>query len=71
MTKAYQQRKASNARYLSKQDQFTLRLPGGCKAIVEARAAETGESVNGLINRLLRVECGKTLEEWTGKSGDC
>ena len=45
-------------------DQLHVRVPKGRKATVEELAKENNESVNGLINRLLREEAGMTEEEW-------
>lgn len=48
-------------------DQLPVRVPKGRKATVEEYAKATGESVNGLINSLLRNAIGISEEEW--KSG--
>lgn len=64
MTKHYEMRKESNKRYLGKLDELKIRLPKGRKATVEALAAERGESVNGLVNSLLRAAAGLTEEQW-------
>ena len=45
-------------------DQLPVRVPKGRKATVEELAKGKGESVNGMINRLLREEAGLTEEEW-------
>lgn len=45
-------------------DEFKIRVPKGRKATVEALAAERGESVNGLVNGLLRAAAGLTEEQW-------
>lgn len=45
-------------------DRLAVTVPKGRKATVEALAAERGQSVNGLINELLRVAAGMTEEEW-------
>lgn len=45
-------------------DQLPVRVPKGRKATVEELAKAKGESVNGMINRLLREEAGLTEEEW-------
>ena len=45
-------------------DSFLVRVPKGRKATIEVCAKEKGESVNGLLNRLLREEAGMTEEEW-------
>lgn len=48
-------------------DRVNLTLPKGKKDILQAYAAEHGESVNGLINKLLRMELDYTVEEWEQK----
>lgn len=45
-------------------DRLAITIPKGRKAVVEALAAERGESVNGLVNRLLRIEAGFTEARW-------
>ena len=47
-----------------KYDRIQLVVPKGRKSNVEAYAKAHGESVNGLINRLLRNEIGLPEEEW-------
>lgn len=70
MTKHYEVRKESNKRYLEKLDEMKIRLPKGRKATVEALAAERGESVNGLVNGLLRGAAGISVEKWKNASSD-
>lgn len=67
MSKGYEQRKEANKRYLAKQDELKIRIPGGQKQAVEAHAASKGESVNGLVNDLLREDMGLTEAQWKGK----
>lgn len=64
MSKHYEQRKEANKRYLDKQDELKIRIPGGRKQAVEAHAKSKGESVNGLVNALLRADLGLTEEQW-------
>ena len=45
-------------------DRLAITIPKGRKQAVEARAQELGESVNGLVNRLLRSDMGLSEEEW-------
>lgn len=45
-------------------DQLPIRIPKGQKAAVEAFAKSRGESVNGLVNALIRAEMGLSEEEW-------
>lgn len=64
MSKGYEQRKEANKRYLAKQDELKIRLPGGQKQAVEAHAASKGKSVNGLVNDLLREDMGLSEAQW-------
>lgn len=45
-------------------DRIEVKVPKGRKQAVEAHARERGESVNGLVNRLVRAEMGLTEDEW-------
>lgn len=45
-------------------DRLAITIPKGQKAAVEAHASSKGESVNGLVNALLRVDMGLTEAEW-------
>lgn len=45
-------------------DELKLRVPKGQKEAIENHAKAKGESVNGLINSLLRIEMGKNEDEW-------
>jgi len=45
-------------------DNVTIRFPKGRKQAVEAFAREHGESVNGMVNRLVRAEMGLSEDEW-------
>ena len=45
-------------------DNLRIVVPKGRKADVEAHAKAKGESVNGLVNNLLRADLGMTEEEW-------
>lgn len=49
-------------------DRINLTVPKGRKATIEARAKETGESVNGYINGLIRADVGLSEDEW--KNGE-
>lgn len=64
MTKHYEQRKEANKRYLEKQDELKIRLPKGRKQAVEVHAKAKGESINGLVNGLLRADMGLTEAQW-------
>lgn len=45
-------------------DNLRIVVPKGRKTDVEAHAKAKGESVNGLVNNLLRADLGMTEEEW-------
>lgn len=53
MTKGYQQRKASNERYLEKMDTITIRVPkeSGLKERIRAHAEARGESIQSFLIR--------------------
>ena len=54
-------------RYTAKAyDRVQIVVPKGRKADIEAHAQSKGESVNGLVNALLRDDMGMTAEEWKG-----
>lgn len=56
---------ASKNKWIAKAyDRINLTVPKGRKAAIEAHANKTGDSVNGLINRLLRADMGLTEDEW-------
>ena len=45
-------------------DRLAVTVPKGRKLDIEACAKARGESVNGLVNSLLRSVAGMTEEEW-------
>lgn len=45
-------------------DRLAITVPKGRKQTLEAFAREHGESVNGLVNRLIRAEMGLSEDEW-------
>lgn len=45
-------------------DSFLVRIPKGRKADVDAHAKAKGESVNGLVNALLRADMGLSEDDW-------
>ena len=51
MTKGYEQRKASNERYLAKLDRVVFRVPLGEKDKIQEHAARMGESANSFLIR--------------------
>lgn len=50
-------------------DRIEVKVPKGRKQAVEAHARGRGESVNGLVNALLRGEMGLSDEEWKAVEG--
>ena len=45
-------------------DRLAITVPKGQKQAIEAHAQKKGESVNGLVNALLRTDMGLSVEEW-------
>lgn len=45
-------------------DRLAITIPKGQKQAVEAHAESKGESVNGLVNALLRADMGLSEHEW-------
>jgi predicted HicB family RNase H-like nuclease len=45
-------------------DRIELRVPKGRKADIEAHAKTKGESINGLVNSLIREDMGLSDAEW-------
>lgn len=58
------QLKATNKYNAKAYDSLRIVVPKGQKQAVEAHAQQKGESVNGLVNALLRAEMGLSDEEW-------
>lgn len=61
--------KAQNKYIAKAYDRINLTVPKGRKMTIEALAAERGQSVNGLINGLLRGVAGLSEDEWK-KTGE-
>ena len=58
-------RTKANRKYNEKAyDRLAITIPKGKKSIVEEYAKANGESVNGLVNSLLRAAVGLSEEEW-------
>ena len=58
-------------RYTAKAyDRVSPMLPKGRKAAVEAHAQRKGESVNGLVNALLRADMGLSEAQWRRSEGE-
>ena len=62
ITKA--QQKAVNKYMKKNYDSLRIVIPKGRKQSVEAFAKERGESINGLVNALLRDKLGISEAEW-------
>lgn len=45
-------------------DRIEIKVPKGRKSAVEAHAKAKGESINGLVNALLRADMGMSEDEW-------
>ena len=52
-------------------DRLAITIPKGQKAAVQAHAESKGESINGLVNDLLRADMGLPEDAWKkGKEED-
>ena len=51
-------------------ERLNIKVPKGRKVAIEAHAQSKGESVNGLVNALLRAELGMSEEAWKHGEGD-
>ena len=57
------------ARYNAKAyDRLAITVPKGRKDAIEDYCREHGETVNGLVNELLRVRLGLSVEDWKAKN---
>lgn len=45
-------------------DRISITVPKGRKSAVEAHARSKGESINGLVNALLRADMGLSEHAW-------
>lgn len=64
-------RTKANRKYNEKAyDRLAITIPKGSKQAVEAFARERGESVNGMVNRLVRAEMGLSDDEWRAMSAE-
>ena len=48
-------------------DQLAIRVPKGRRADIEAFARDHGESINGMVNRLIQNEMSLSDTEWGGE----
>lgn len=51
-------------------DRLNIVIPKGLKEAVEAHAKSKGESVNSLVNALLRADMGLSEREWKQAAAD-
>lgn len=58
------QMNATNRYNAKKYDNLRIVIPKGLKRAVEAHAKRKGESINGLVNELLRADMGLSKGEW-------
>ena len=49
---------------------ISITIPKGRKQAIEAHAKAKGESVNGLVNRLLRSDMGLSEAEWKKRADE-
>lgn len=56
--------KATNKYNSANYDNLRIVVPKGRKSAIEAFAKSRGESINGLVNALIRAEMGLSEEEW-------
>lgn len=56
--------RAKNKYNAANYDNLRIVVPKGRKEEIEAFARARGESVNGLVNALLRNAMGRTEEDW-------
>ena len=59
MTRIETMYKASKKYDAEKVERITFRVPKGQKEVIQAFAAEKGESLSGFLNRLIREEMEK------------
>ena len=63
MTKGYEQRKASNERYLAKLDRVVFRVPMGEKDVIQEHAKRIGESTNAFIVRAVYAQMERDKQQ--------
>ena len=64
------QQRAVNKYIKKNYDSLRIVVPKGRKAEIEAYARAAGESVNGLVNALLRERLGQSEDEWKRGESD-
>ena len=70
MASSKAQQRAVNKYIKGNYDRINLVVPEGGRAAIEAHAQSKGESVNGLLNGLVRAELGMSEEAWKHGEGD-
>lgn len=50
-------------------DRVEIKVPKGRKADIEAHAKARGDSVNGFISELIRIDMGLSDDEWKKQDG--
>ena len=63
------QQRAVNKYIKKNYDSLRIVVPKGRKAEIEAYARAAGESINGLVNALLRERLGQSEDEWKRGEG--
>lgn len=58
------QRKAVAKYNAANYDRIEIKVPKGRKGAIEAHAKCKGESINGLVNALLRADMGLSEHDW-------
>ena len=58
------QQKAVNKYMRENYDRLNIIIPKGYKEVVNTYAKQRGETINGLVNSLLRTELGISEAEW-------
>lgn len=59
--------KATNKYNASAYDRLNIVVPKGRRDVIKAFADQNGESINSLVNSLLRREIGLTENEWEAR----
>ena len=60
--------KATNKYNASAYDRLNIVVPKGRRDVIKAFADQHGESINSLVNSLLRREIGLTESEWEDRN---
>lgn len=71
MTTSKAQIRATNKYMAKAYDSLRIVVPRGRKADIEQYAQDHGESINGLVGRLLQRELSMTDQQWKARADDC